>query len=440
MRRGMTYLAATSALALVLGGCGSDGGDTDTTEAAPDGDETSEEPEQAGSDGPTTVTFWNGFTDADRPAVEEIVNRFNESQDDVIVEMTVQPWDVINQTSLSAYSANEGPTIVGLPAEQFVGYAEAGVWTSVDEVYDSGMLDPATLPEASIEATTYEGARYGVPMSAAAGMLYYNKDLFAEAGLEGPPATLDELAEFAVTLTDYDPDDETNSRYGLALPDHGALPTWAVLLWANGGGLVADDNSASILDEPESIEAAEFWTDLIINEHISPVGLSGVDGDNLFSSGRAAMVFNGPWSSGAFTDAGIDYGIAPVPPGDATQASAAISVNMHLSAAATEAETPGAYEFFAFWNSEESQPYWAVSTGYPPNRTDLPADAVAENPTSLGFSEYEGARLYLKGLTQASQIDTDVWIPTVQQMTRGEGTPEELLTSAAEQIDALLAE
>ena len=412
---------AVVALVIAVAGCGGDddGGD---------------------SSGPTTITFWNGFTDADRPAVEEIVNRFNESQDEVVVDMTIQPWDVINQTLLSAYSAGEGPTIVAMGAEQFAGYVSTGAWAPIDEVYDEGLLDPATLPAASIEATTYEGERYGVPMSAAAGMLYYNRALFDEAGLPGPPESLEQLAEYAVTLTDYHPADETNSVYGFALPDHGALPHWPVLLWADGGGVVADDNSRSLLGEPASIEAAEFWTDLLINEHISPIGLSGVEGDNLFAAGKAAMVINGPWSSGAFTEAGIDYGIAPIPPGKATQVSAAISVNMHLAADASDAERAAAYQFFAFWNSEESQTYWAIETGYPPNRTDIPPSAVAENPTSAGFAEAVGARLYLQGLTKASQINDDVVIPTIQRMTRGEGTPAELLPEAAAQIDALLAQ
>lgn len=413
---------ATMALVIALAACGGDDdGDGDTG-------------------GPTTITFWNGFTDADRPAVEEIVNRFNESQDEVVVEMTIQPWDVINQTLLSAYAADEGPTIVAMGAEQFAGYATAGAWAPVDEVYDEGMLDPATLPPASIEATTYEGERYGVPMSAAAGMLYFNNTLFADAGLDGPPASLEQLAEYAVTLTNYDPDDETNSVYGFALPDHSALPHWPVLLWADGGGVVAEDNSRSLLGEPATIQTAQFWTDLLVNEHISPVGMSGVEGDSLFAAGKAAMVINGPWSSGAFTEAGIDYGIAPVPPGKAAQVAAAISVNMHVDATASDAEARAAYDFFAFWNSEQSQTYWAVETGYPPNRTDVPPSAVAENPTSAGFAEAVGARLYLQGLTKATQINDDVVIPTIQRMTRGEGTPAELLPEAAAQVDALLAE
>lgn len=425
MQQNRTYLTYLATVALVLGlatGCGDD----------PDG----------GGDagGPTTITFWNGFTDADRPAVEEIVKRFNESQDRVVVEMTIQPWDVINQTLLSAYAAGEGPTVVGIGAEQFAGYVTAGAWAPVDQVYDGGGLDVAALPEASIEATTYQGARYGVPMSAAAGMLYYNKTLFADAGLAGPPETLAQLADYAVTLTDYNPDDETRSVYGFALPDHGALPHWPVLLWADGGGVVAEDNSRSMLADPASIETAQFWTDLLVNEHISPVAMSGVDGDNLFAAGRAAMVINGPWSSGAFTEAGIDYGIAPVPPGRATQATAAVSVNMHLDAGASETEQQAAYEFFTFWNSEESQIYWAVQTGYPPNRTDVPATAVADNPTSAGFSAAVGARLYLQGLTKATQIHDDVVTPTIQRMTSGEGSPADLLTEAAAQVDALLAE
>jgi multiple sugar transport system substrate-binding protein len=117
-----------------------------------------------------------------------------------------------------------------------------------------------------------------------------------------------------------------------------------------------------------------------------------------------------------------------------------VSVNMHLVADASDAQRQAAYDFFEFWNTEESQTYWAIETGYPPNRTDVPASAVAENPTSAGFAEAVGARLYLQGLTQATQINDDVVIPTIQRMTRGEGTPAELLPEAATQIDALLAQ
>lgn len=90
MRRSMILLAAG---ALLLAACGGDESNDGSDAAA---DEQAAESE----DGTTTITFWNGFTDADRPAVEEIVRRFNESQDEYAVDMTIQPWDVINQTLL----------------------------------------------------------------------------------------------------------------------------------------------------------------------------------------------------------------------------------------------------------------------------------------------------------------------------------------------------
>ncbi|GLI02174.1 ABC transporter substrate-binding protein [Phytohabitans aurantiacus] len=417
-RRSLLLAAAATALAPAVAACGKD--------------------DSGQSGGKTTITFWNGFTDADRPVVEEIVRRFNSSQSEVVVDMTIQPWDTINQSLLSAYAAKKGPTIVGLPAEQFTGYVTAGVWADVEQAYSGGGLDPATLPKASIDATTYKGKRYGVPMSAAAGMLYYNKALFTKAGLTAAPTSMAQVGEYAVKLSNHSAGDETKSQYGFLLPDHGALPHWAVLWWADGGGVVAEDNSRSLLGDPASIATAQYWTDLIANKHISPAGVSGVDADNLFAAGRAGMVINGPWSSGAFTKAGIDFGIAPVPPGSATQAAAAISVNMQLAANASDAQKEAATKFFAFWNNTESQTYWAVKTGYPPNRTDVPASALAENPTSAGFSAAKGARLYLAGLAKASQIDTDVVVPTVQKMTQGKGTAAQLLPDAAKQIDALL--
>lgn len=432
MRRSMILLAAG---ALVLGACGDDTSDEPEAGADEPGGEEEEPTDDEAQDGTTTITFWNGFTDTDRPFVEEIVQRFNDSQDSVVVELTIEAWDVLIPSLLPAYAAGEGPTIVGLGAEQFPGLVEQGVWAPLDGLYDGGLLDPATLPPASLEATTYDGAQYGAPMAATAGMLYFNNELLAEAGLDGPPETLDELADYAVELTD-----EAAGQFGLALPDHAAMPSWAVLLWANGGGIVSEDNSRSILGDPESIEAAEFWTALIINEKITPVGMSGVEADNLFAAGDAAMQFNGPWAANLFEEAGIDYGIAPVPPGSATQAAAAVSVNMHLDASATEAEAAAAHEFMAFWNSEESQTFWAINSGFPPNRTDVPASEVEENPTAAAFSSAVGARLYLKGLTQATQIDNDIVIPMIQRMTRGEGSPEELLTEAAGQVDALLDE
>ncbi|WP_165789086.1 ABC transporter substrate-binding protein [Cryobacterium zongtaii] len=359
-------LAATTAAALILSGC------------------SAAQPNSSG-DAPVTITFWNSYTGPDRAVVERLVDDFNESQDEVAIDMTIQPFDVYSQKLLPAMSAGEGPTIAALDASQFPQYAELGVISPIDDFYESGAIDPDTLPQASLEATTLDGEMYGSPMIATNTMLYWNKDLFAAAGIDGPPATMDDMAEAAVSLTKYQEGAETTNTYGIAIPDREATSSWGVLLWADGGGFVSDDKTESIFASKESVATMTKWNDLIQKQHISPVGLNGVDGDSLFGAGRAAMLMNGPWASAAFEEAGINFGVAPTPEGSDGQFAAAVSSNMHLAADATDAERQGAYDFFAFWNSKEASTYYAVETGFPPTRTDVTVEDLESNPTSQAF-------------------------------------------------------
>lgn len=382
--------------------------------------------------GVTMITFWNSYTSSDRPAVEELVRRFNESQDQYKVDMTIQPNDVLSDTLLPAYNAGQGPTIVTIDASLVPAYVEQGVFQPVDDFYD-GAVSADVLPKASLDATTYDGKQWGVPFGATPTMLYWNKTLFAEAGITEPPATMDEMAEDAVKLTD-----ASKGQYGIAIPDREAPSTWAVLLWANGGGIVSEDRTHSVFGDPASVEAVEKWSGLMRNEGISPIGMNGVEGDTLFGAGKAAMLINGPWASTGFKDGGIDFGIAPVPAGKATQTSVAISTNVHLNAKATEAEKAAAYAFLEFWNSVESQTYWAVQTGYPPNRSDIDPSTLSENPTAQAYAAKTNSQFYLGGLAKYAQIDSDVVIPTIQRITNGEGDTAQLMQDASKQIDALL--
>ncbi|NMM15803.1 MAG: ABC transporter substrate-binding protein [Phycicoccus sp.] len=421
MRRNIFVLGALAATAaLTVSGCSGSG------QAPP-------------ANGPVTITFWNSYTGPDRPVVEQIVKDFNASQKKVTVEMTIQPFDVYSQKLLPAMSAGKGPTIAALDASQFPQYAKLGVISPIDDFYKSGAIDRSALPQASLDATTLDGKTYGSPMIATNTMLYWNKDLFAAAGITGPPATMEELAVDAVALTKYKEGAETTNVYGIAIPDREAPSSWGVLLWADGGGFVNDARTTSIFNSPQSVAAITKWNDLIQKQHISPVGLNGVQADSLFGAGRAAMLMNGPWASTGYKTAGINFGVAPTPKGSAGQFAAAVSSNMHLAAHATNAERQGAYDFFAFWNSLKVSTYYAVNTGFPPTRTDTPASDLEANPTSQAFQKSGNGRFYLGGLAKYADIDANVIVPTLQRITNGGGDVTQLLNKASEQINAGLA-
>ncbi|GAB3618308.1 ABC transporter substrate-binding protein [Okibacterium endophyticum] len=391
------------------------------------------------ADGPTTITFWNSFTADDRPAVEALVERYNESQDDVVVELNIMPGDVMGQKLLPAFQSGTGPTIVAVDPSQVPGFAEKKVIQPVDALYEDGHLDPSQLPEAQIAATTWNDERYGVPMSAATAMLYYNKTLLSAAGIPEPAKTLEELADQAVALTEYVEGKDTTNQYGFVIADHAAVPVWASLLWSWGGGVVSADGTESLLGSSESIAAAEYWVDLIRNQHISPVGLSGVDAGAIFQAGRAAYVIEGPWAATGYRDAGVDFGVATVPEGPAEQSSVAVGASMTLNSDVNDAERDAAYDFMAFWNSVESQTYWSIETSYPPNRTDIDPADISENPTAVAFAQPQDAAFFPGGpVVDFAKVFDDIFIPALQKMTNGEGAPADVLPSASDQIDALL--
>lgn len=412
--------AAAMVTVLPLAACGDDGS-AGTTER----------------DGPTTITFWNGFTASDRPVVEKIVSNFNGSQSDYEIDMTIQPWDVFYQKLLPAYSADEGPTLAGFNALYFPGYSSKKVLATTDDFLKEWNDAPTLRPDATA-ATVYEGENYGVPMSAASTMLYYNKDLLTEAGYDAPPKTLEELATMAVKLTKYDEKKPSNSVYGLALPDHAAVSTWTVFMQANGGGIVSEDGKQSLFDSPASVETMTTWTDLVRDQHISPVNLGGVEADNLFGAGKAAMYINGPWASSGFTEAKVDYAVAPVPAGTTKQTATLDANSFGIYAEASDQQRAGAEAFIKYWNSKEQQLVWALGTGNAPSRTDITAEELEENPNSVSFSQAGSAQLSFPGQVNFQRMDTEVLTPTVQKINSGEGTADELMRAGSQQIQSLI--
>jgi multiple sugar transport system substrate-binding protein len=383
---------------------------------------------------PTTVTFWNGFTGPDRPALEQLVEEFNDSQDAVTIEMEISPWDQFLQRLLPSLASDDGPDLVAMGSELLPQYVARGAFRAMDDYYADESTESDALVQAAVDATKWDDVAYGVPMNFTTTLLYWNKGMFEEAGLdpEAPPETWEEFADYAVQLTG-------DGQYGLALADNNTIPMWQILLWGNGGGIVSDDGTTSLLDTPETIEALEFWGGLVMDEGISPIGLAGADADNLFQTERAAMEIVGPWMTTGFTEAGIDFGLAPPPAGPAGPVTLGTSVSFAINAASDDATAEAAKEFIKFWNTTDSQITWALGSGFPPSRTDVPAEALAENPFTVDFGAHADiAKFNLTNVQNYSEINSNIFEATLQRFLNGEGSAEELFTAASDEVQAIL--
>lgn len=418
MKRPLGLAAMGAAAALALAGC---------TAAAPEE-----------SAGPVELTFWHGYTEADGDVLQQIVDDFNASQDDVEIETEVKTWAVIDDTLLPALSADEGPDIVAMPAERLPVYADRGAFVDLSDWYGSADSNTEELNPQAVDMVTVNGAPYGVPTGFVPLSVFYNKTLFAAAGIAGFPQTWDEWRTAATQLTVDADGDGTPEQYGLALPDHDTVANglWPTLFYGAGGDLVEDAETA-VIDSDANREALEYWVSAIRDDKISPTGLDGIGADELFSSGKAAMHVGGPWMASIAKDSGIDYGIAAVPAGPEDQAASAIGVAMGVTAQAKEAETVGAEAFFSYFFDLDVAAQWSLGSGWPPLRTDVPADAVAENPVVVSLTEIAPtSRALLPGVVNSVDV-LDAVDDLTQRAVAGEDL-DDLLPVAQDEVQAAL--
>lgn len=175
---------------------------------------------------------------------------------------------------------------------------------------------PATWKEA-----TYRGKVYAIPSNTDDRALYYNRKAFREAGLDPdrPPQTWEELREYAVRLTKYNPDG-TFARAGF-IPNFGN--SWLYLYsWQNGGEFMSPDGRTCTMDNPYTVEALEYMTSV----YDALKGAEKLDAYQRgfaalppemdpFIIGRVAMKIDGDWflQSLARYAPDMDFGVAPAP-------------------------------------------------------------------------------------------------------------------------------
>ena len=404
-KRTIVFAAAVATIGLAITGCSSG---------------------SAPAAGRVELLVWTGFTGGDAPGYEQIVNDFNASQQRITVTMSAEPWDTIQQKLPSAWLTGQGPDIAAPASDPNViaQYVETKSLLPITATGDGDdKINVDQFAPALVDEFTYDDTLYAVPANYATLSLYYNKALFAAAGITEAPTTVAELKDAAKKLT-------TADTYGLVLADNNTIQMWPVLQWLEGGDIVDADN-CSVLNTGTGKDSLKPWVDLVVNDKISPVGLTGAEADSLFSAGKAAMEINGPWAAPGFVAAGVDLGIATVPLSAAGEA-VTLGSTAPLAISAKTKHPDEAQELLAYWTGKETQKTFALSTGFPSLRTDLAddPDMLADPVVSVFASQVPTSRLYLPQVPSGTQVDTEAYVPLIGSLTRGTSLDEGTATAS----------
>ncbi|MDP9365790.1 MAG: extracellular solute-binding protein [Chloroflexota bacterium] len=237
--------------------------------------------------GAKELDFTTFYTGPDGSIMQAIVDRYNAENADARINFAAPAWgaDYITKLQTSAVSG-EAPAIVALHNYEIPPLAQF--------LYE---IDPAAL---GIERTNYvdvawqlplhENRLLGLTMSTGTMALYYNKDHFAEAGLdpEKPPTNLDEFIQAGKALT-------RDGRYGLVHEPTGPWSPFFTFNWQAGGELLAPDGKTALFDSEAAIAAAQLAQDLVHAHGIAYPEPAEEPMDILYG-GIASMVFHGPWN------------------------------------------------------------------------------------------------------------------------------------------------
>ena len=167
----------------------------------------------------------------------------------------------------------------------------------------------------ALEAFQYNGQQYGLPKDFNPYVLFYNKQMFREAGLDTFPTTWQELEEMSALLTIDKNGDGTSDQFGFIVEP--SVEMVMPFVYQNGGYFQNPDGSLGITDEP-FIEALEFYYGLYQKGYATIAQDQGVtwNGD-AFGRGICAMAMSGGWLLPFLKDnyPELDYGIIPLPAG-----------------------------------------------------------------------------------------------------------------------------
>jgi raffinose/stachyose/melibiose transport system substrate-binding protein len=244
-----------------------------------------------------TVEFWHINTQDDRKAVlQDAIDAFEADNPCAKINSTILENEAFKAKLTTVMQSGEPPHVFSTWGGGVMNeYAEAGLLRDITaDIQADGFAD--TFGAGPLGVYSYQGVQYGVPSDQGMVGFWYNKDLFAEAGIDAPPETWSELLEDVQALKDA-------GILPIALGEGDKWPGhfWWVYLAIRMGGEeafnAAVSGEGSFADEP-FVQAGEKLQELMALEPFQDgyLGATYNDQARLVGNGEAAMELMGQWA------------------------------------------------------------------------------------------------------------------------------------------------
>lgn len=375
--------------------------------------------------------------------IETMVNEFNAEHPEIVVQAIYSGnYDETMQRAQTAAMSSNPPEIAVLLAIDLLTLLNSDIIVPLDEYVADEPEYVQDFFTGFLENSQYEGKLWSIPFQRSTPLLYYNKQMFAEAGLDPnrPPQTWQELLDYAERLTVRGADGNA-TRYGLNIVTDDTWMLQAFIL-QNGAEYCDPEGTAIYLDQKETIDALQFWVDLANKHKVMPRHRYYGDASADFVAGQAAMMYNSTGSlSFVKNSVNFEFGVAPLP-GNKVKAVPTGGGNFYIFKGLTPEKEQAAWTFIKWMTSPQRVAEWSIASGYIPVREsalkqpvlveyykEFPQAAVAGQ--QLPFARREMA------LNSNQQI-RELVLTAIQEALEGTSSVEESLVQAQRQADRIL--
>ncbi len=293
-------------------------------------------------------------------ATEKMIALF-EKKTGYKVKFIYSDWGQYWEKLQTQFASNTGPDVFLLDPMYFHDFLQKGSLLDITDKIRADLL--LNMWKKGTSVFIYKGRLYALPWNINVSFIYYNRDMFAAAGVPEPKPgwTLEEFIKTAQKLT------VPGKRYGYALSNVMEI-CWGPWVWNFGGRIMNTETLTPQLTNPNTIKAFEFMVDLMTKYHAAPTPQRTASlGDFPFKTGQVAMVSDGSWMIADYMEScGFDWDITLFP--KVVKQTTSINGVAHAINPSTK-NLEAALKFVEFMNSYEAQELLAkTQTSIPINK------------------------------------------------------------------------
>ncbi|PLS09668.1 ABC transporter substrate-binding protein [Neobacillus cucumis] len=401
---------------------------------------------KAGDSGKVELTY---VSTQGEEAMKAVIDGFEQENPNIKVKVEHYPFRSLFETiEVKMGSKSKDVDLIDVDVPLVTNYSVKGYLEPLDKYLSPGIKEKWI--DSAVTAGSYKGELMAPPLNSSSQVLFYNKKILQERGVTPPPMepekrwTWEQVVEAAKKLT-YDKNgDKQTDVFGFSFEQ--ISRPYQILPLSQGLGAEAVDKdglvSEGYTNSKEAIKAGKFYYDLFNTWKVSPK-IPVEQAPEYFKSGKIAFFVGGTWNIKAFTDAGIDFGVAPHPYFEGGKIVTPTG-SWHIGVSKYSTKKEAAAKFVEFLTAGKGAQIWQDQTkGLPANvdllkqiETDPKYEKFPENVNRLGA--YEASHTAVPRPLTPGYLEWETLVNKAYEDIKNGTDPKQALDTAAAQIDRQL--